>query len=1221
MANIEFSPKQREVIDTRGKNILVSAAAGSGKTAVLVQRIIERVLGNGEAEADEKLVDIDKILVLTYTEAAAGEMRERIERAINEKMQEFPEDKRIAEQAVLVHNAQISTIHGFCLSLIRNNFTEIEFDPTFRVAENGEIQMIEDEIVDELIEELFEGDFEKKIKILADRFSRKNSLDKLKEIILDVYGECRNQPFIDDYIEGLRGNYAIAPEEDILDTAWGKELLVYTREQLKQAKELTLFNQEYCESGPYMYEDTLESDLELIEGLISCNTYEEYHARLKGLSWARLSGKKDEAVSEESKKYSQSVRNEVKEIVNKLAEDFYENDSALIRTAILENGRVLDALADVLLMLNSRLEMEKRKRKIIDFSDMEHYALRILLKKEGDEYVPTQIAKDYRAVFEEIMVDEYQDSNHVQEYIITAISGEADGIYNRFMVGDVKQSIYSFRNACPELFMSKYDQYDKATDNNVKIDLSTNYRSRNQVLESVNKVFEKIMGADLGGIDYTDEVRLNLGAEYNETGENYNTELLLLNYDDETESRKQEQEARMVALKVNELVNGEKPFILEGNRPCQYSDIVILLRSNKGWDDVFKTVLEQHGIPAYVASKTGYFSATEIKRILNLLQVLDNPRCEIELYGVLSTFGGFSEDELATVRAYSKDELCEAIKAIAEGAFEHQDKLSTEIIRKCENFYKFLDRYRQKMVYTPINELLEEIISETGYMYQISSMPFGEQRRANVFMLIEKAKQYENGSFKGLYHFVRYINEIQSFEIDYGEASTLDEQSNVVRIMSIHKSKGLEFPICFVCGMGKSFNISDSKNEIITDRSLGIAFDYVDTGKNVKYSDIRRKFISRKLKEDSIAEEIRVLYVAMTRAKEKLFMTACQAKLEDMISKCSRNREISGGEKLLTRYARSKSLSFLELMLTAVDLEKNNSFAGSMFDLDELDSLQVETSVSKEQRKADLKSTIQRLGVGDESENINMIKNKIMFKYLHEDLAQLYTKTSVSELKIAAIEKAFLNNELEETSAEFFTEHEQEAYIPKFVNKEEKISGTTRGTAYHRVMELFFLENTEDFADVDLHGREKNEPNVAAVIKQMIEKGKIDEDEAGLVDTGKIVRFLKSDLGERMLIASAKKKLYLEEPFVLGLDARLLNNTCSSNETVLIQGIIDAFFIENGKVVLMDYKTDKVSKGEELVKKYQLQLDYYKEAIERILGLKVEEKLIYSFALDAVIES
>ena len=1214
MGEIIYSDEQLRVINTRGKNILVSAAAGSGKTTVLVERIIKKITDK------DAPVDIDRILVLTFTESAAAEMRSRIENALETALAADPDNEQLLRQSVLIHNAQISTIHGFCLSLIHNNFSEIGIDPSFRVAETGEIKLLEAKVADELIEEMFESEQAEKILLLADRFAASGSLNGLKDIIIGTYGVCRNNPFVREYIKERENDYLLDDIDALFDTAWGRELKDTTDKLLKQARGLTEYNIALTEStgGPFMYRDALQSDLDLIGQTEGAHTYSEYYSILRKPDFARLSSKKSPDVSDESKELSKFYRECVKSILSDLSKHFFCLPEEAILKEMRANRDITEALAYTLLKYDSKLEAEKQRRKIIDFSDMEHYALRILLTKENGEYVPSRCALDYRDIYDEIMVDEYQDSNLVQEKILEAISGDDIAKYNRFMVGDVKQSIYSFRKACPELFMEKYEIYN-ADDIGVRIDLSANYRSRKEVVDSINYVFERIMAKDLGGIAYDNEARLNAGAKYPENDEDHTTEFIIAESDKNSKKSKVEQEAECVANRIRELVGKYTVCEKECMRPCRYSDIVILLRSGKNVSDVFYDVLNRNGIPAFVSSKTGYFDTREIKDLLNLLLVLDNPRSEIELYGVLTgVFGGFDEEEIALIRSMDKCELYDAIKAISEGGFEGQDRITDVIKNKSAAFMSFLNEYRDKVVYTPINELLENIIDHSGYIYHILSLPYGDQRKANVYMLIEKAKQYEKGSFKGLHHFISYINEIQSYEIDYGEASVIDEHADVVRIMTIHKSKGLEFPVCFVSGMNKGMNFRSTSEKVLFDRQLGLGLEYVDTLRNVKHTDLRYSVLAWHMRMDSLAEEMRVLYVAMTRAKEKLIMTACMDDPAGEMEKWSNLRldtsEADGKE--LSYTTRSSFLKFSDILLAAAD--EKSPIRIITVRADDALSGAVKAGLSKEIRKQRLKEDVEALLATGHAECMDKnVKNKITFKYPHKNLEQLYTKTSVSELKINAILEKLSQDEIEDLPDKFFTEHETEKYVPTFVSDEKKISGTTRGTAYHRVMELFDFKGAVGFRDLD---PESQHALVTDVIEDQVSSGRIDRDNAGLVDKNKVISFLCSDLGDRMCRAATAGRLTLEQPFVLGISADRLKKEFPKEETVLIQGIIDAFFVENDEIVLMDYKTDAVSSAQALADRYELQLDYYKEALERITGLKVKQKLIYSFALNMTIE-
>ncbi|MCR4749190.1 MAG: helicase-exonuclease AddAB subunit AddA [Lachnospiraceae bacterium] len=1219
MSEFGFSPDQLKVINTRGKNILVSAAAGSGKTTVLVERIIKKITDK------ENPVDIDRILVLTFTDAAAAEMRGRIEEALEKAIVNEPDNERLIRQTVLIHNAQISTIHGFCLSLIRNNFSDIGLDPSFRVAETGEVKLVEGAVLDSLINDLFEENDES-IELLADRFSTRNTLTGLKEIIHDAYEVCRNSPYVHEYIEERRNDYLCEDKNDILSSGWGKELARYVEKVIDDAIDMTQYNLELVHSpnGAFMYEPALLADLDAIRTVKGCKTYDEYKCALNDVEFVRLSSKKSTEVSEKSKEASKSVREQVKKMINSLKKDFFCMSSEAILRTMRANNVIMNALVDVLIKYDEMLEEEKIRRKIIDFSDMEHYAIRVLMKKQGDTYVPTKTALDYRDFYEEVMVDEYQDSNQVQETILRAISGEANGRYNRFMVGDVKQSIYSFRRACPELFTEKYEEYSLNGENSIRIDLSSNFRSRAEVVDSVNDVFDRLMGKDLGNISYDEAARLYTGAVYPETDEDHTTELLIAQYDDDEKYTEPEFEASLVASRIGEMVGTYKICDKDGIRPCRYSDIVILVRTNKGWDEAFKRVLETNGIPAFIASKTGYFNATEVRELLNMLQILDNPLCDIEMYGILTgVFGGFCPDEIALIRGKNRTSLYDAVKAISLLDPESDTDISDSVIQKCRDFMRLYLKYRERIIYTPINELLEELIHETGYIYHVSSLPYGNQRRSNVLMLVEKAKQYENGSFKGLYHFIRYINEIQTYEVDYGEASMVDEQADVVRIMSIHKSKGLEFPICFISGLAKRFNIMDSHASVVFEKNLGFAMDHLDIEQNVKYTDIRHKTLGRRIRLDQVAEEMRVLYVAMTRAKEKLIMTACDTDPVSLTEKYSVLSAMhSKNSKTLPFSIRSRFLSYLEAVLCSAN---ERSIRVAVVTGNDIELKGILNSVSKTDRKERISNDIineqKRMEDltkdSDFGEDFRIAKNQIMFKYPNTALCDLYTKTSVSELKIAAMSEKLLKSETEDEPAFLFAEHDPEKYLPSFISGDEKVTGSARGSAYHRILELFDMAGSTGLTGIDQESQKKYVTNV---ISKQIRSGKIDKKTADLVDVKKITAFLISDLGRRMCMAAAEGRLKKEQPFVLGINADRLNKDYPKEETVLIQGIIDAFFYEGDDIILMDYKTDAVKNGQELTDRYSVQLEYYKEALETITGKKVIQKLIYSFALGETIE-
>ncbi len=1211
-----YTEEQTKVITLRNRNILVSAAAGSGKTTVLVERIIRLITDK------EHPVDIDRLLVLTFTNAAAAEMRERIRDAIEKKLQEEPLNEHLQRQATLIHNALITTIHSFCLFLLKNHFHSIGLDPGFRVADEGELKLLKEEVLDELLEELFGNQLIDNFTVLADRFITGNSTKGLKEIILNVYHFSLSYPFAEEWLKERKKDYAIQDSKQIAETDWGKMLFAITSQTIAEAITLTQANIKLTEmsDGPYMYTQALESDLELLQKAPKCSESVQWMTFFNTISFAKFSPKKDEGVSVEKKEAAKRLRDMVKTMLTDCRKKYYSYTEEFFTQDMMQNEQICNLLLDTVLLFMERFHTKKQEKKLIDFSDMEHMALQILLKKENDTYVKTEIASEYSDYFKEIMIDEYQDSNLVQEWILKSISGEENGTYNRFMVGDVKQSIYKFRLACPQLFMEKYHSYQRKESKTQLICLSQNYRSRVEVIDSVNEVFSGLMGEDLGGVIYNAENKLYLGAAYPESQCDCTTELLLMQKEEKGRKSKQEQEATLVASRIKRLV---KEFYVTDKktgeyRKASYKDIVILLRTNSGWDEPFKRVLEKEGIPAYISSKTGYFQTTEIRDVMNFLRVLDNPRQDIPLYGtMLSVFGGFNEDEVALLRCIRKGDLIDGLKLCADGDIpdEIRQSVSEEMIpiEKCRCLWERIQAYREKVFYLPIHLLLRELFEETGYVMSTSVCPAGEQRKANVLMLLEKAEAYEKSSYQGLFHFIRYMEQLQKYEVDYGEASTQNEEADVVRIMSIHKSKGLEFPICFVCGLGKQFNMMDTRDSIIFDTEYGLAFDYVNLENRTKYKDIRKRVLAEKRKRDNLAEEIRVLYVAMTRAKEKLIMTALVEDMEKTEQSQLANQilreqiENQNKEAVLPLFMRLNASSYLDYVLSARN-EASGLIQVVKYDGGGLDDLQTADSLDGQMKRKEFESFFHQMLSDEQEKQVVQYKGLLDYTYGHKELLNLYTKTSVSELKMVAMYQG-LNKEEEET-ATIFPENERKIPVPRFLGQTEAVKGTTRGSAYHRVMELF------DFSTMT---QENILSDYQKQSEKWLENEQITKDELELVDTEKIIHFLHSKLAMRMQKAQNNKVLYCEQPFVLGVEAKRLSDHFPENETVLIQGIIDVYFIEDGKIVLMDYKTDTVKTEKELVERYHTQLDYYSEALNRITGLPVKEVLIYSFALQKTI--
>lgn len=1199
---VTFTPDQQATIEARDSSILVSAAAGSGKTAVLVERIIQMV-----SDGDHP-VDIDRLLVVTFTNAAAAQMRERITQALSARVDENPGNAHLLKQLTLIHNAQITTIDSFCLYIIRNHFDEIDLDPDFRVADDGEIRLLMQDVLAQMLEEYFtkgEEDFLACVEYFAPTGKEK----RLEEQILGLYEFAMSYPWPGEWLKEHGGDYAVSPE-NIEQCRWVELLEEYVYTMLGEAADsleqaLTISREP---DGPYMYLDTLEEDKSTLERLMAAKSLQELYEGFSGLSFGRISSKKDTGVSPEKRERAKEIRGVVKDLLGGLAKKYFYASPRSQAERMAACAPYVSCLLSLTDDFRIRLDAKKREKNLMDFHDMEHMALRILTEKREDGVYPTAAARDMRDYYTEIMIDEYQDSNLVQEYLLKSISGEEDGRFNRFMVGDVKQSIYKFRLARPELFMEKFERYGKDGGKERRIDLKQNFRSRHQVTDSVNACFSVLMGRDLGGVEYDKDAALYPGAVFPEpVGEEedvYRTEVLLtLAEEDGLEDR--EREALAVAGKIRRIVGRLSVADKDTGvlRPAGYGDIVILLRTTAGWDEVFKTVLEKSGIPVYITSKTGYFAATEVQTILNFLKVLGNPLQDIPLFGVLkSDAAGFTDEDIACMKA----EMGGAGRRLYTCLTDYARQGSREeLCRKAARFHDMLDRFRRYVAYMPIHQLMEQFLRETGYLYTISALPGGEQRRANVEMLLAKAENFEKTSYFGLFHFIRYMEQVEKYNIDYGEANIQDENADTVRIMSIHKSKGLEFPVCFVSGLSKKFNMQDTSKPVIMDMDYGIALDFMDIESRVKGNTLKKSVLSGKLRRDSLGEELRVLYVAMTRPQEKLILTgSCKdgEKVDRILEEGAMKRNTA--DNRLRFLTRSEASSYLDWLLPAWAVCGQEVEILTAADL-------LQDHMEEEQGKESLKQRLQRFekealeGKQEEGEEVRLLRERMESVYPHENLKNLYTKTTVSELKKAGMEEAA------EEAWHLFEEKEIVPYLPRFIREEEKVSPTARGSAYHKALEVFPFECLIQETESGPVSRER----VEELLNQMVGEGRLSREFRAAVSPDKMAGFLSSGLALRMARAAVGNKLHKEQPFVLGLPASTLNPEFPQEETLLIQGIIDVYLEEEDGLVVADYKTDAVTRAQELVNRYRVQLDYYARALEQLTGRRVKEKIIYSFAL------
>lgn len=1270
---MKFTPEQQRVIELHNSNILVSAAAGSGKTAVLVERII-RMICDGEHPAD-----IDRLLIVTFTNAAAAEMRERIAAGITARLETDPGNEHIQKQSALLHNAQITTIDSFSLFLIRNHFNEIGLDPDFRVADEGEIKLLQQEVLAQLLEDAYAGQFvpeaPEQFHACVEYFCPGGRESVLEQHILNLSRYAGSFPWPAEWLEERKNDYAAGDMEALVHSDYGQYLTERVNRTVEGCLEKLREVKRLCElpDGPYMYGELTEAEIEQLERLTSCKDLEEQAAKVPAVTFARLPSKKDDSVDPAKRELAKAIRNSVKDTLSDLSESYFKTPLELA----VEQGKAcrepLRMLLDLVLEFDRRLLAAKQERHLIDFSDMEHYALQILLKREKVEetgsigtdraktkyrIVPSDVAMEYRQYFQEILIDEYQDSNLVQEYLLSAISGEAEGHYNRFMVGDVKQSIYKFRLARPELFLEKYDIYQETGDL-CRIDLAKNFRSRIQVVDAVNDVFSRIMSREIGGIAYDDKAALYPGAVYPaQEDPAYGSELLLIRKPEKGEREEsgigeqhaegagvlvdydnvRQLEALAIAARIKQLKGSLQVMEKSAGelRPVRYSDMVILLRTTSGWDEEFKKILEQQGIPVYITSKTGYFGALEVQELLQFLRVLDNPRQDIPLFGVMqSVFGGFTQEEIAQIRSGGEGHsrkrmtLYEALKEVAQSGrtVEEGEEISAgesageeaELSQKADTFLQRIGHYRDLTPFTSIRDLLQRILDDYDYLNYVTALPAGSKRRANVEMLLTKASAFEKTSYFGLFHFIRYMEQLEKYDVDYGEADTLDENADVVRIMSIHKSKGLEFPVVFVSGLSKRFNMQDANQSLIVDMDLGVAVDYVDSVRRIKNKTLRRAVLSAKMKEDNLAEELRVLYVALTRAREKLILTA-------VLDKADEKWELAQmtGQERLTYLDFCEAGSYMDFLLPILP---QTGIAVKTLRTEDLavEELREQLRMGDRREQLRLIACGETTLTGDPEENerkLMYLRERFAYQYPHPGLQKLYTKTTVSELKIAAMA------EKDEAAFHTFEEKEVVPYIPGFRREQEKVSGAVRGNAFHRTMELLdfmyvFVESglfEKCPGDYETYRKRLDAERLKNRLEEFLQRETISlrltEEYAKAVSLPKILNFLEQELAYRMWRAQEQGLLYREQPFVLGIDAKRLDPDLPEGEKVLIQGIIDVFFIEDGEIVLLDYKTDVIDSLEALWNRYNVQIQYYEEALTKLMQMPVKERILYSFYLE-----
>ena len=1210
MSEVKWTNEQLQAINEKGNNILVAAAAGSGKTAVLVERIINKVI-------NEK-IDIDKILVVTFTNAAASEMRERILEAIYKKLEENPLNYHLQRQIILLNKASISTIHSFCLDIIRNNFYEVDASANFRIADTAENDLLKYDVLDDLFEEKYNNN-DKDFLNLIEVYTDYRSDDKLKELILNIYKFIQSSPFPEKWIEEKVNQFKGDENKDFSETIWGQVILSTLKDKIEEAviklRKISSETSKFIELSKFTA--VLNEDIINLEFIMSnMNLWNSTFNSINSFKWKNWPV--DKKVTLELKDKAKEVRDKVKKELKSEFDKYmiYNSEEAL--KYINNMYYILNSLKELVKEFSKKFSERKKEKNIIDFNDIEHLALKILLKEENGEYVESDVAKKYKEKFEEIAIDEYQDSNLVQEYILNSISKNN----NIFMVGDVKQSIYKFRQARPELFLDKYEKYslkaEQKENENLKIQLFKNFRSRKNILDITNLVFKNIMSKKIGDIEYNENEYLNYGANYPEPEENNfkyagKAELHIIDlkendeisaYKDEIEVEEDDEqerieddviEAKFVAKKIQEIMNsGYKVYDRkEGYRNIKYKDIVILLRATSTLAPIFEKELADLDLPVFSDSSAEYLNSVEIQTIMSILKIIDNPLQDIPLVTVLrSTIGKFTDNDLIEIRLVDRN--CDFYEALLKARISAEGNLKNKI----EDILSKLEKWREEQEYKTLDELIWQIYIDTGYYNYVGLLPNGALRQANLKILFEKAKQYESASFKGLFNFINFIDKLKGNNGDMASAKLIGENEDVIRIMSIHKSKGLEFPIVFLCAAQKSFNMKDLNENILLHQDMGFGPTFIDIENKIKFNTLAKEAIKIKSKEEIISEEERILYVALTRAKEKLIITGRRKDLSKDLAKKQEELELYTQDKeRIDNKLVKKAKSYLDWIMLVYLFNKNN--IKDIMELYEHNKNDLIKEIINKEETADNINLInvieEEAGKLKNEEEIENISKELNWKYKYQDETTIPTKTSVTKIKELKNENVIDIEDILNDNKEIKLEAEA-----NFIKQEEKISSSKKGSLVHLCLQR--IDERQDYNIEDLK----------KLVQGLVFNEIITEKEAESIDVNILYKYVKSELFEELRQA---KKIYKEQPFYINVPVKeLYKDVGDTQEKILVQGIIDLFFINNkDELVLIDYKTDYVEKGKESVikERYKVQLELYKNALEKSFNKKVSRAQIY----------
>ena len=1185
-----WTDEQWLAIWAKGQDMLVSAAAGSGKTAVLINRMIEKVL------AEEDPISVDELLVVTFTNASAAEMRHRMSNALEKAVADNPDSNHLRKQLRLINKAQISTLHSFCLQVVKQSAYLLEIDPGFRIAGDTEAALLRDDVLEAVLETAYEGEGAEAVYRLADSFTSDRSDQAMEVLLSKLYDYSRVHPDPEEWLQQVPSLYDVPETASIDELPFIGDLKLTIRHALEEALQLTQEGVQLAlqPDGPALLEDTFRTDAEVIRAAIAALeiSWDSLYAFSKSFKFEKAASIKrdscDPAVAEEAK----AMRNEVKKIVSSLFDAYFTRSPKRLLDEMREMAPLMKTLVELTQLFADQYKALKIDRALVDFSDLEHYALEIL----SDEGKPSAIAKEYQDRFREVLVDEYQDTNLLQETILQLVKSgdEQDG--NLFMVGDVKQSIYRFRLAEPMLFLGKYSRFrHDAEDTGLRIDLNANFRSRKEILDGTNYIFSQIMGERVGEIDYDEAAALKAKAPYPE--QQIPIELALI-HEPETEEEaldedlvKSQWEARFIAKKIKEMIDQEivvnDPWTQQ-QRKLEYRDVVVLMRSMT-WSGDFVDEFKMAGIPLYAELTGGYFDALEVMIMLNTLRVIDNPYQDIPLASVLrAPFIGLKENELAEIRlAAPQASFYEAVKTFMRAG----TGIDPATAEKLQRFILQLEGWRNQARRGSLAELIWQVYLDTNYYEMAGAMTNGKQRQANLRALHDRALEYEKTSFRGLFRFLRFIDRMRERGDDLGTAKSLSEKENVVRLMTVHKSKGLEFPVVFFAGTGRSFNEMDFRKSYLFDQDYGLAVKAVNPDTRIEYTSLPFLAVREMKQLQMKAEEMRVLYVAMTRAKERLYLTASVKDIDKLFEKW----KVSTNDVRLPDFMRSRAKGYLDWIGPALArhpdaaelLNANGNFLNhpSRFHIEIIESQSLLPGVV---------NLDELLKEGSPDENYQQLVNeRFNYRYPHQKAVEKRSKQSVTEMK-----RLQMLQRLDEPESFIQAAKPGRTMLlhrPDFM-MDKRLSASDIGTAVHAVMQHIPLERT------------MGSDEIKEFIETLVGMEILSPDEGKAVKVEEIERFYASETAARLRSA---KNIKREIPFTYA-------KADADGDYQIIQGIVDCLFQEQDGWILLDYKTDQISQlsdvNTEMAERYGVQLAVYQEAVESILRIPIKERLLYLFA-------